>query len=445
VNNIRDIVKKNNDLFCFSVKVRNRIPRKIYYPKDYFKILRLLKLKDLNKLNLESYRNKKLCNVLKEALEYVPYYKKLNLGIKSGDVTEENAFKILNAFPYLDKKIIMENPKDFINVKYNKGKLILCTCGGTTIGPRIDIWRTRRENLLEKCFFDYKWSKLGYKNNSKIVRISVEGIKREDEYPCSYVGDKMRISPAHLNKKWLEEIYNKIKEFKPEFFHSYPSSFQFLLQYMSENNLTIDNIKGIFLSSEIVTENLLNLSQSVFKDVPVIFHYGLTERSNLAWGIFEDGSISYKCDDIYGYSENFINKEGFPEIVGTSYWNYAMPIIRYNTHDLGKIENGIINNLDGRVQDLLITKQGEKISSVNIFLEQFAWKYVDMIQLVQNEPGKIEIHIKPKDNFNVDIKEKIIKSQKSRWENIFDILVVIDQGISKTESGKIRYVINNVR
>jgi phenylacetate-CoA ligase len=444
VDNIRDIIKKNKGLFSLGLKVRNRIPRKVYYPNDYFNILRLLKLNDLNKLDTDSYRNKKLCSILKEALEYVPYYKKLNLGITSEDITEENALEMLNKFPYLDKKNIRENPEQFINIKFDKNKLIHSTCGGTT-GPRIDLWRTRKENLLEKCFFDYQWGKLGYKNNSKIVRIAYEGLKKEDEYPCSYAGDKMRISPIHLNNKWMEEIFNKIKEFKPAFFHSYPLSFQSLVQYMKESNLTIDNIKGIFLASEIVTEDVLNLSQSVFKDVPINFHYGLSERSNLAWGIFENNNISYKCNDVYGYSENFITEDGFYEIVGTSYWNYAMPLIRYNTHDIGKIENGIITNLDGRTQDLLITKQGEKISAVNIFLDKFAWKYMDIMQLVQNEPGKIEFHIKPKDNFNLNIKNKILNSLEANWGNVFDILVVIDNRISKTESGKIRFVINNVR
>ncbi|WP_205694129.1 phenylacetate--CoA ligase family protein [Clostridium sp. JN-9] len=441
MNKIKNAIKENNDLYCLAVKAKNRIPRKLYYPKDYFKIKRML---DSNNLNIDEFRNERLCNLLKEALEYVPYYKKLNLGILSEDITEENAFEMLQKFPYIDKKTVIENADDFVNIKFNKDKLIHNKTSGST-GPGIDLWRTRREELLEKSFFDYKWGKLGYKDNSKIVRMAVEGIKKDNEYPCSYVGDKMIICPNHLNYKCIDEIFNKIKEFKPAFFHCYPSSFQYLLQYMKENNLNLDNVQGIFLASEAVNKDVLNLSQLVFKNVPIIFHYGLSERSNLAWGIFQNNEICYKCDDIYGYSENIINEDGLPEIVGTSYWNYAMPLIRYNTHDIGKIENGIISNLQGRVEEFLITKHGDKIHGINIDMDDYTWKYVDIVQIVQNEPGKIEIHVKPKDSFNLDVKEKILKSKRAEWGNMFDILLVIDNRISKTKSGKVRYIINNIR
>lgn len=440
MSNIRELVKKNENLYDFSLKVRNRVPKKLYYPKNYFNIMRMLNCRDLN---IDEFRKEKLCNLLKEALEYVPYYKNLDLGIKSQDINEENAMEVFNIFPILDKKIIKERSSDFINIKYKQEKLIKRTSGWST-GPGIDIWRTRGEELLEKCFYDYQWGKTGYKNNSKVVRMACEGLKNEDEYPISYAGDKMKISPNHLNNKWMEEIFNKIKQFNPAFFHAYPSSFQFLLQYMKDNNLHLDNIKGIFLASEIVTENILNLCEEVFKNTPVIFSYGLSERTNLAWGEYNQLKILYKCDDVYGFSENFINEDGFPEIVGTSYWNYAMPFIRYNTHDIGEIENGIISNLDGRTQELLITKQGEKIPGINICIDKFTWNYVYIIQVVQNEPGKIEFHIKPKDNFNLSIKEKIISSQKAKWGNMFDILVVIDNRISKTASGKLRLIINNI-
>ncbi len=440
MNKIKNAIKENNDLYCLAVKAKNRIPRKLYYPKDYFKIKRML---DSNNLNIDEFRNERLCNLLKEALEYVLYYKKLNLGITSEDITEENAFEMLQKFPYIDKKTVIENADDFVNIKFNKDKLIYHKTSGST-GPGIDLWRTRKEELLEKSFFDYKWGRLGYKDNSKIVRMAVEGIKKDNEYPCSYVGDKMRICPNHLNYKWINEILNKIKEFKPAFFHCYPSAFQYLLQYMKENNLNLDNVQGIFLASEAVNKDVINLSQLVFKNVPIIFHYGLSERSNLAWGIFQDNEICYKCDDIYGYSENIINEDGLSEIVGTSYWNYAMPLIRYNTHDIGKIENGIISNLQGRVEEFLITKHGDKIHGINMDMDDYTWKYVDIVQIVQNEPGKIEIHVKPKDSFNLDVKQKILKFHREKWGNMFDILVVIDNRISKTKSGKVRYIINNI-
>lgn len=444
MSNIKNLIKKNKTLYSFSIKVRNRIPKKLYYPKDYFNIIQLLNLNSSNKLNLDRYRNQKLCELLREALEYVPYYKNLDLGITSKDVTEKNAFEILCKFPYLDKKMVMENPEKFINIKFKKSKLNYGTSSGST-GQGIVLWKSNNERLLEKSFYDYNWGKLGYKNNSKVVRMGCEAVKNENENPCELIGDRLLISPYHLNNKCIENIYKNIVNFQGEFFHVYPSGLEYLLMYMKKKNLRLNRYKGIFLISERINNNLLDLCKEILPNAPVIFSYGLSENTNLAWGILKNCKISYSCDDVYGYSENFINEDGFYEIVGTSYWNYAMPLIRYKTQDIGKIENGIITNLYGRNQEILITKQGEKVPGITINMDKFTWDYVDIVQVVQNEPGKIEFHIKPKNNFNSYIKERILNSQKIKWGKIFDILIIIDNEISKTKSGKLRPVISNIR
>lgn len=440
---VKERIKSNDILYSSIYKVRNRIPKKVMYNHKYFEVIDLLKRQD-NHIEIEDILNDKLSNILKNAIKDVPYYRSLNLNIKPNDINKHNAKEVLKIFPYLNKKTVMDNSETFISDLYNKKRLLYKTNGGST-GQFAGTWSSKEENQIEKAFFDYKWSKAQYKSYSKIVRMCYEGIKKEFESPCSCVGDRMRISLNHLNVKWIDDIYNKIKEFKPEFFHAYPISFQYLLQYMKLNNLRIDGVKGIFLASETVTEYVLGLCISVFKDVPIIFHYGLTERSNLAWGIFENNKISYKCEDVYSYSENSITEDGFYEIVGTSYWNDAMPLIRYKTQDIGKIENGIITSLEGRNQELLITKQGQKVHGLTIIIDEFCWNYVEHFQIVQNEPGKIEFHIKPKSSFNSDIEEKMLNLLKAKGGDKFDIVIICKNEIPKTKSGKARLIINNIR
>ncbi|GAB6168180.1 phenylacetate--CoA ligase family protein [Clostridium carnis] len=422
-----------------AIYLRNSIPRKIYYGNDYNDILKMLNLSEVDK---QKQAKRLLAEQLKNCLNNVPYYRNLDLGIDSKDINEENAIEVLKRFPYLDKKTIMDRPLDFISDKFKIDKLKMSTSGGST-GNGIKVYRTINENRLEWAFFDYQWGKFGYKPNKKIIRMGSDGMKKKNEFPCTIRGNRLFISPYHLNNEWIKTIYEEIKKFNGEFFHAYPSNINYLLGYMKENSLKLPNIKAVFLASEMVTIDVLDNIKEVL-GVPVVFQYGMTERSNCAWGIYDGKKISYKCDTIYGFSENYIDENGNYEIVGTSYWNKVMPFIRYRTQDFGRINDLVIQHLDGRNQEFLFTKSGDKIPGFTISIDKFVWTYVECFQIIQNHIGKVEFHLKVKENYSNEIEQKILAAQKERWGEFFDIEIILEKEIERTKSGKYRLVINNL-
>ncbi|EJQ24124.1 phenylacetate--CoA ligase family protein [Bacillus cereus] len=437
-------IKNNKFLYSTIIKITNRIPKKLFYPKSYFEIQKILKRQD-NGENLDDILNSRLAFILRESLQHVPFYKELNLNISVSEINADNAREILLEFPLISKDTIMKQPDKFLNQKFINQKLITRTSGGST-GRGIKVFNNLEEILIERAFYDYEWGKLGYNPKSKVVRIGADGIKKDSDSPFSYQGDRLLISPYHLNKKWIETIYKKINDFNVEYFHAYPSSLMYLLQYMEENNLDLKSLKGIFIASEYVDKSILILINQIFgQRVGINFGYGLTERTNLAWGVFKDNSIVYKCEKVYGFSENYIREDGYKELVGTSYWNYVMPLIRYRTEDLGEIENGYVRSLEGRAQEFLITRTGAKIPGFSISIDQFVWKYVEVFQVVQNEVGKIEFHVLRRDNYNVDIEKKIKESQQKKWGDFFDIQIKYISNVEKTKSGKTKLIINNLK
>lgn len=422
----------------------NKIPRKLYYNKSYKEIKYMLKNRQGNNF-YEKNKRRALMRQLKNALDNVPYYRNLNLNINSKDINEENCIEILKLFPYLDKKTIMNNPESFISdkVKKNSRMILKRTSGGST-GVGIKVYRTLKELMIERAFYDFEWEKYGYKPSSKIVRMGCDGIKKIDQSPFTWKGKKLLISPYHLNDSWIEIIYTKIKEHNVEFFHVYPSNIEYLAKYMKKNNLKIDTVKGIFLASERVSKQLLDLINDVFMDVPISFSYGLTERSNLAWGKYDGNKVSYNIEELYAYQENYIDDDGRYEIVGTSYWNTTMPFIRYRTQDFGHIINSEIKSLDGRNQEYLIDKNRRKIPGFTIDIDKFVWDYVEVFQVVQNQVGKIEFHIVTNTNYNSKIKNLILESQVKKWGSLFEIEIIEEKFIEKTKSGKCRLIVNNI-
>jgi phenylacetate-CoA ligase len=121
-----------------------------------------------------------------------------------------------------------------------------------------------------------------------------------------------------------------------------------------------------------------------------------------------------------------------------------MPLIRYRTQDYCEIREGIVCDLEGREQEFLTTRSGAKLPGISIMIDQFTWDYVEVLQVVQNEPGKVEFHVKPLPQYEESVGQRILASQQAKWGEFFDLSLVVTDRIERTPSGKIRNFVVNV-
>jgi len=383
-----------------------------------------------------------LAQVLRTALTHVPHYRDLGLGIEPQEITAESAGTALQLFPYLEKSTVMKMPEAFVSDSCDPQRLKSVTSGGST-GQGIRLYRDRPDQSAEAAFFHHRWGGVGYHRSSRTVRVGVEGRKQLGEEPCSRYGDRLLVSPYHFTEEWIGRICDEIEAYHPRYFHMYPSSFEYLARYLEQSGRRIPGLLGIFLASERVSERQLELAESVFPSVPVVFHYGLSERTNLAWGAWRDGRVTYDFEPAYGYAENFEHENGVHEIVGTSYWNETMPLIRYRTQDLGRIRDGSMRNLEGREHEFLVTKSGVRIPGIGIMIDDFLFDNAEGVQVVQNVIGKLELRVKPKPGFDSEIADRVLASQRSQWGDAFEFSLSFTDRIELTPSGKIRrYIVN---
>ena len=420
----------------------HRLPARIVYGPPYLTVRTLLDRADSGE-DIAPQLSIRLASVLRTAITRVPYYRGLGLGIQPDEIRPENAYEVLSRFPYLEKSAVMRSPESFVSDAHEIRHLKLVTSGGST-GQGIKLYRDASLRSAEAGFIQHQWAKVGYSRSARVVRMGVEGRKKEDEEPCARSDDRLLISPYHFNEKWIARIYEEIAAFKPQFFHAYPSCFEYLADYMNRSGLRLSGVSGIFLASERVTERQLSLTERAFEGVPVVILYGLGERTNLAWGSLRDGEITYEFERAYGYSENFRHDNGAHEIVGTSYWNDVMPLIRYRTQDYGEIRDGVMRNLEGREQEFLVTRSGARIPGFSIVIDQFTWDYVEVFQVVQKEKGRVEFRIKPRPQYHEGIGDAILASHQAKWGDFFDLSLVLTDHIERTPSGKIRHFVVDV-
>ena len=252
-------------------------------------------------------------------------------------------------------------------------------------------------------------------------------------------------------------MIDKLIQIKPKFLHVYPSALTIIASHLKERNvnLSINSLRGILSGSE----NTFPWQIKLFKDVfgcKVCRWYGLGELSAL--GCSCEVSDYYHMFPQYSYVEllddegKIVEREGrVGMIVGTTFDNPAMPLIRYKTQDYA--ERGptscscgrdylLISEIIGRSQEYVVTRDRSKIPLAPIIfgIHDAVWAEIRQVQFVQKEPGKLILKIAPGNNFNKNSLNFIRKAFLERLHPNFTFRIQIVDGIPRTSSGKHKYI-----
>jgi len=420
--------------------VRRAIRPGVYREADA--VARLLRSRDAG-VDPEGVRQAKaaaLATVLSESLRKVPYYRAA-VALRPDDITPENAAQALAAFPFLEKDRVAEDPRAFLHEDYPRERLLGSTSTGST-GRGIWTYRTEAEYEIEMAFFRHHWGPLGFQPGSRIVRISRDGRRGAQEYPIQVLNNRLLVSPYHLEAKWLPVIYDAMVKYRPDSVHAYPNCLETLARFIEETGRPPIACKGVLAASEACSFSQCERIARGFTGV-ISVNYGLSERTNLAFAAYRpgDGELKYEIEDLYGVTESRCDSEGRPEIVGTSYWNRAMPLIRYRTGDFGQaVGNRLWVNL-GRRQNAFITKQGARLMPFMIRMETFFWDYISLAQVVQRRPGAACLRVVPKPSFTPAAGERILKELQYRIGHLFELSLELADDIPPGPGGKREFAV----
>ena len=207
--------------------------------------------------------------------------------------------------------------------------------------------------------------------------------------------------------------------------------------------------------SEPITDYAKQLLEDYFS-CPVVSRYSNMENGFIAQQ--EPGEFIYKINhasfyvEILDINDDKVLVEGkLGRIVITDLFNYAMPLIRYDTGDLGILKNEIdINNksngpyllnIEGRKVDFITNTKGQILSPHSI--TNTMWKFSDVLQFqfIQIETKKYIIKINI-DAERYDKEEILIADLKKYLGNDALIEVEIVHEIPLLASGKRKKIVN---
>lgn len=435
----------------FIKQIYSLIPFNIRNGLDYRKWRMFLK--DCN--NDKEYSLLKIKETVNFAYFNIPYYKKLykNLDIHPKDIKTIKDFKKL---PLINKDIVNENFNTIQNPLLSKNKYFYVTTGGTTGAPTKflqsnNVWKK------ELAFVYDLFEHYGYLASMRKVSFrggEFNNIKETKFWKQNPLYNETHFSPFHITEKSIYYYVNKINKIKAPLIHGYPSSIINLIHFIKKTNLKINYIPQIIMliSEDIVKEQIDEIRS--FFNCKVASFYGHSERLIFAPNL--NGLLNdYTLDNCYGFTElldkkrSTINKNNIEgEIIGTSFDNYMMPLIRYSTNDFTSykdINKSKINLIKGRwEQEYLIGIGDTKISLAAINLHSDVFKNIAKYQYYQTEIGISQINCIVNNDFSKEDIYILEKELNKKTKNVLKFKVNIVNELELSSRGKFKQLISNL-
>jgi phenylacetate-CoA ligase len=406
---------------------------------------RIVHFQNLNNEQLVAQQYKLLATTVNNAICNIEYYK---------NYAEVASIEDFRALPILTKDIINHDKSIFIDKKQNH-LLLKANTGGSSGNPFVFYIHKGKTRSKEKAHFDWYWSQFGYESGMPIVMIRGKALKNNALFEYNSLDNKLIINSNRINQHTISEIYKKIVEFKPKFIHAYPSSLLIFTKicntYLAIDHFNLD-IKSIFLGSEGVSMTDFNVFEN-FYQATIVNWYGHSEC--LIHGGRKDKDGNFEFYPFYGFVElldeknKVIDKSGqVGRIVATGFDNDVMPLIRYDTGDLGELSqyNQVLSpnytclkHIQGRDKNYIYLSDDTSISLTSIIFGQHykAFEYVKELQIEQHKKGEISISIVPLNTFRDFEKNQLKKALlKTVKEHTLTVDIKIVEETKKTPRGK---------
>lgn len=334
-------------------------------------------------------------------LERLEYY--LKYAVSTTPFYKEYESNNLLSFPVIDKNIIRENWNAMHSKRYC-GALHYMSTSGSTGTPFTMEWdiEKRRRQLAEVVYFqELANQKLG----QPYIYFRVWMEKNQKSKKVSWTQNLIAINILHLDDTVLEEIRERLKQ-KPyiNYYLGYASTFEHLIRYLKSKG---DSPEMFHTASIVSSSEVLNLEmKQTIKDVlgcKVFDRYSNEENGFLAQtddlsDVFKVNIASFYIEILKLDSDKPAEIGEIGRIVITDLYSCAVPLIRYDTGDLGIKHREIngwvteIKSIQGRQVDVIYDTKGRKMTPLTWSV--YMWKYDKLKQYQFIQEGEKEYILK---------------------------------------------------
>jgi phenylacetate-coenzyme A ligase PaaK-like adenylate-forming protein len=430
------------------MKLLDNIRNRMFWVTDFLKGADTHRHYKEIKFVLENYnssasldiRKKHLNKLLQHASTTAPFYKKYKKASS------------LSNFPVITKPMIQNNYDAFRSELYiNKKCYKLATSGST--GTPFAVFHQKNKRIRSIADTIYFAERAGYKLGTKLVFIKIWVPHNKKNRLLAWMQNVQMIDVRAL-KENLQLFLSKLKNSKTEMaIVSHASALETISDYLDEiKTPTINcNINSIIaISEQLNTYTKKNIEKHFGKTVVSRYsnvENGIIAQQKVNSGLeFEINWASYFVEVLKFNTDEPIDEGEVGRIVVTDLFNYCMPIIRYDTGDIGSIiknDKGVpvFNCIEGRKLDMVFSTEGKWVPSLLIGGLMKKYSNVMQFQFFQEEEKKYMFKLNVNGNFINE--NKLVNEFTNLFGEDSQIKVKYIDEIPLLSSGKRRYVINN--
>ena len=406
---------------------------------------------------IQEYQLKELRRVLHHASNHCPFYKK---AFTRAAFRPENVHSVedLAECPMLDKRQLIEHREELVSDEVPRRQRLYMTTGGSTGVPVGFYLQKGISRPKEQAFLERMWQRAGYEPGMRLAVIrghttSTEATGRICQFDATR--NWLLFSSSHLTAERLPEYLEALEKFKPDMLHAYPSSALQLAEYLEKQGQDLRlSLKAVLCGSERLTLPQKRLLQKVF-NCRVYRWYGHSERVVLA-GEGATSELFYFFPQ-YGLVEfGPTNSEGLCEVIGTSFHNLAMPLIRYRTGDYVRLADPRTDGslefpwpaaaeVAGREQEFLISTTNRRISLTAFNMHDDSFDGLYAVQFYQEQPGFAEFRYIPGPQFDRSRLPQIERAIRAKLGDDFQVELREVSAVEKTDRGKHRWLVSRLQ
>lgn len=288
------------------------------------------------------------------------------------------------------------------------------------------------------------------------------GGKTDKHYEYNQIYNYKLFDSDYVSDESLLAYYDReFRKFGARFMQAYPSSVYRLAKSYLAAGKEAPSFDAIFLGSENVLQDQLDLIGKCFQPKAIHYNYGHSEEVLL--GIKYSDQSGYGFMPQYGYCE-VVNPEGRTvgaygsgELTGTS-WSKKMPFIRYRTNDFATL-GGVyvddrfpyhsihIERIEGRRQEFVVRGDGTQVSIVSICSEHMpVMSKIKEMQFEQHKAGELSINCVFYEGSDKEaISSEIVSAMEKRFEGMVNCHVQEVPKVRKTNNGKTIMLIQHIK